>query len=95
MSNRIRNKIQRHFKKPLPKSSARSGDPIFCKVIGTQEQLASVGCDFINLVGETVEFIRDFPTGYAEIRVESKKDSEFFKRPYYLNYDIPKKWLEF
>jgi hypothetical protein len=93
MKKRIKNKIQ---KRELNKSIIDSikSDPVFCKVLATKEQLEDIGCD-LDLTGCLVEWIKDYPTGYSEVRIKNEDISNWLETPIYENYDIPKYLLKF
>jgi hypothetical protein len=69
-------------------------NPTFCKVLATKEELEYVGCD-LDLTGCEVEYIKDYPTGYSQIRIQNKEFTELLEKPIYESYDIPKYFLEF
>ena len=95
MNKRIKNKLQKKLKSTVVDIvDAVEPNPIFCKVLASKEELEDVGCD-LDLTGCMVEYIRDYPTGYSEIRIKHEEISEILEKPIYQKYDIPKYWLEF
>jgi hypothetical protein len=65
-----------------------------CIVKANKQQLEDVGCDE-DLMDCEVVYIKDYPTGYSQIKFERKDMSQILGKPIFLHYDIPKKWLEF
>ena len=68
--------------------------PTTCKVKANKQQLENIGCDR-DLMECSVEYIKDYPTGYSQVKIERKDISEVLGKPIFEFYDIPKIWLEF
>ena len=69
-------------------------DDIKCIVIATRDQLESVGCGR-DLTNCEVEYLRDYHTGYSQVKVERKDISDVLGKEVFEFYDIPKRWLKF
>ncbi len=95
MNKRIKNKLQKRQKtKALNIADVIGSKPTFCKVKANKQQLENIGCDR-DLMECSVEYIKDYPTGYSLVKIERKDISEVLGKPIFEFYDIPKIWLEF
>ena len=95
MNKRIKNKLQKKKKtKVLNIVDVIGSKTTFCKVKANKQQLENIGCDR-DLMGCTVEYIKDYPTGYSQVKIERKDISEVLGKQIFEFYDIPKIWLEF
>ena len=95
MNKRIKDKLQKRQKtKALNIADVIGSKPTSCKVKANKQQLESVGCDR-DLMGCNVEYIKDYPTDYSQVKIERKDISEVLGKSIYEFYDIPKIWLEF
>lgn len=65
-----------------------------CIVEATMQQLESVGCSK-DLTKHEVFYIKDYPTGYCQVKIELKDVSELLGKPIFEYYDIPKLWIKF
>lgn len=80
--------------KALHIADVSGSKPTFCKVKANKEQLENIGCDR-DLMECYVEYIKDYPTGYSQVKIERKDISDVLGKPIFEFYDIPKIWLEF
>jgi len=95
MNKRTKKKLDKKLNLRLLETNVvPSNEPIFCKVTATKMELEDVGCD-LDLTGAIVEYIKDFPDGYSEIRVKQEEYSKWFGKPTFEYYDLPKGWLDF
>jgi hypothetical protein len=95
MKQRIKNKLQKkHETKALNIADAIGSKPTTCIVKANKQQLENIGCD-ADLMECEVEYIKDYPTGYSQVKTERKDISEVLGKPIFEFYDIPKIWLEF
>lgn len=65
-----------------------------CTVTATRVQLESVGCSQ-DLTDKEVEHVKDYHTGYSEVKFLRKDLTELLGKSIYETYDIPKHWLKF
>lgn len=65
-----------------------------CKVSATREELESIGCSE-NISFKMAEHIRDYSTGYCQIKVRNDRLSKILGEEWYNYYDVPKIWLIF
>ena len=65
-----------------------------CTVTASLPQLEDVGCSTDLSKLEEVHYIKDYPTGYAQVRIERKDLTALMKKPMYEFFDIPKHWIK-
>lgn len=96
MKKRIKNKIKKRLSwlNKIEQLEASTIEPIFCRVIVDMESLDFIGFPS-ELIDAKLEYIRDFPDGYSEIKYERKEFTELLGKPIFELYDIPKSWLKF
>lgn len=76
MNKRIKNKLQKRRKRAAMKAEYK---PTFCVVKASKQQLENIGCDR-DLMGCKVEYIKDYPSGYSQVKIE-REDIKVLDKP--------------
>lgn len=90
MNNRQKKKLA----KRLDQKEVVVINPVFCRINANDQQLEGIGCP-LGLNGVIAEYIKDYSTGYSEVKVENKELTEALGEKIFNFYDIPKIWLKF
>jgi len=94
MKRRLQKKLLKKQNTTVNITNVICGTSTMCIVRADRYQLDCIGID-LELTDCEVEYLKDYRTGYSQIRIERKELTELLGKKMFEHYDIPKKWLEF